>query len=445
MQQPVQNNTKCKILSRSEHPISRRNISREALKVLYRLHRSGFKSFLVGGGVRDLYLGRTPKDFDVVTDARLNKIRKLFRNSRLIGRRFKLVHVFFNNNKTIEVTTFRRSAEFAQKQKDGQILRDNTFGSEEEDARRRDLTVNGLFYDISNFSIRDYVGGIKDLEERRIRTIIDPNQSFTEDPVRMIRALRHAARLGFTIEKNTYQAILDKKHLIENINYSRLTEEIYRDLRGGASEAFFKLLHETGLLTFLFPRLSEQLDTTPGHILWKRLAALDRSILQGREYENPLLLCMLSQTVLLPPDFSFEEDSEDKTPDIGHHIYTQLKEMRLHFHMPLQTRNRISQIVLAVRRLKHHPADKPVPKSLLEKTYFPEALDFFELIEKAEHHSAAHLNELKQRSEQCIREKKKKRKKKTAGTPAGEKGKKTGATRKRKRPRKPRNRKRKPR
>ena len=188
------------IRERSEHCISRSNIDEDALKVLYRLSTAGYTSYLVGGSVRDLLLGRHPKDFDVGTNARPNEIRKIFRNCFLIGRRFRLAHIIFGK-KVIETSTFRRQPEETEATNGLYQAEDNTFGTPEEDAKRRDFTVNGLFYDIKTFSVIDYVGGLKDLEKRDLRCIGDPNIRFREDPVRMMRAVKFAARLDFTIDR----------------------------------------------------------------------------------------------------------------------------------------------------------------------------------------------------------------------------------------------------
>ena len=183
-----------RILPRAEHTVSRRNIDPDALKVLYRLKSHGFTAYLVGGGVRDLLLGRKPKDFDIATSAHPQAVKRLFRNCFIIGRRFRLCHVRFGK-KVVEVSTFRRLAE--AQQGETLIVRDNTFGTPEEDAFRRDFTVNALFYDIATFSVIDYVAGLEDLQQRLIRTIGDPATRFREDPVRMLRAVALAARLGF--------------------------------------------------------------------------------------------------------------------------------------------------------------------------------------------------------------------------------------------------------
>ncbi len=222
------------ILPRSHHPISRKMIDEDALKVLYRLHRHGFLAYLVGGSVRDLFLGKAPKDFDVATNAHPHEIRTLFKNSRLIGRRFRLVHVFFKGGKVIEVSTFRSHSEFEDlPTEEGNPTRTENFGTPMEDALRRDITINGLFYNIADFSVIDYVGGIRDLKDQVIRTIGDPEERFTQDPVRMIRVLRHAARTGFRIEDQTYQAILRHREEIKKCSPSRIRNEFLRGLKEG--------------------------------------------------------------------------------------------------------------------------------------------------------------------------------------------------------------------
>ena len=266
------------IRSRAEHTVSRRDIDADALKVLHHLSHHGYTAYLVGGGVRDLLLGRRPKDFDIGTSARPNLIKKLFRNCFLIGRRFRLAHIKFGA-KVIETSTFRRTPEDADQGETGDLLhhRDNTFGTPEEDARRRDFTINGLFYDIKTFSVIDYVGGLKDLERRLIRSIGDPAIRFREDPVRMVRAVRFASRLGFTIEPTTYNAVVEHHGEILKAAPSRMLEEIYRLFAFGSGEAAFRLLRRTRLMSVLLPEIDIYIDES-GHdesIVWKCLAALD--------------------------------------------------------------------------------------------------------------------------------------------------------------------------
>lgn len=204
------NQSRPQIIPRDQHRISRKQIDENSLKVLYRLHRNGYKAYLVGGSVRDLLLGRKPKDFDIGTDATPNQVRKLFRNSFLVGRRFRLAHIRFSGNQVIEVATFRRhpkDEELPDNPDDHLHFVQNVFGTPEEDAFRRDFTINALFYDISDFSVVDYVGGLKDLEEKRLAVIGDPMIRFAEDPVRMLRAIEFAARLNFTLQADIVPAI----------------------------------------------------------------------------------------------------------------------------------------------------------------------------------------------------------------------------------------------
>src|SRR5438477_10625397 len=234
-----------RILPRPDHTVSRKDIDADALKVLYRLKNHGFKACLVGGGVRDLLLGRRPKDFDISTDAHPQQIKKLFRNCFVVGRRFRLCHVRFGR-KVVEVSTFRKQA--PPEEGDTLIRRDNTFGTPEEDAFRRDFTVNALFYDIATFSVIDYVGGLEDLRAGVVRSIGDPDVRLNEDPVRMIRAIAIAARLDFTIEPTLLQSIRRHRREIAKSSLPRLIEEYYKILRQGSAEKAFRQMAEVGLL-----------------------------------------------------------------------------------------------------------------------------------------------------------------------------------------------------
>jgi poly(A) polymerase len=247
-----------RILERAEHPISRRNIDSNVLKVLYRLINAGHVAYLVGGGVRDLMVGRQPKDFDVGTSAHPHQVRELFRNSRLIGRRFRLVHVFFGPQ-NIEVATFRRRAEIETQDGDPLIRQDNTFGTPEEDALRRDFTINSLFYDPKTFRVIDYAGGLADLEARVIRTVSDPEVRMREDPVRMIRAVRFASKLDFAIEPATHAAIRAYREDLLKSSTPRLVEEIFRTFHGAPPGRALILMAELGLLDVVMPFLSTHL------------------------------------------------------------------------------------------------------------------------------------------------------------------------------------------
>ena len=255
--------TEPRILERSEHPVSRRDIDPRVLRVLYRLIDAGHVAYLVGGGVRDLMIGRRPKDFDVATSAHPQEVRDLFRNSRLIGRRFRLVHVFFGQQ-NIEVATFRRRAEDVAESEDPLIRHDNTFGTPEEDAFRRDFTINSLFYNPRTFHVIDYAGGVADLEARLIRTIGDPEVRMREDPVRMLRAVRFAAKLGFEIEPATRAAIERHREDLLNASVPRVVEEIYRALGIAAAARAFELMHEFALFDLLLAPLARFLRAGQG-------------------------------------------------------------------------------------------------------------------------------------------------------------------------------------
>lgn len=271
------------ILERARHIISRRDISADALKVLHRLHEAGYLAYLAGGGVRDLLLRRRPKDFDVATDAHPQQIRRLFRNSRLIGRRFRLVHVVFGD-RYVEVSTFRallREPDPAAhgpafRQQDGVILRDNVFGTPAEDAFRRDFTVNALFYNVADRSVIDHVGGLPDLERRVLRVIGDPWVRFREDPARMVRAARFCAQLDFTLDPDARRAVLELHDLLALTSRERLYDEFLKILYSGQAERIVPVLREFRLLEVIFPEWSAWLDADPG----ARLAGAGRALRQ---------------------------------------------------------------------------------------------------------------------------------------------------------------------
>ena len=250
------------VIPRSQHIISRMQISDSALKVLYRLKNAKYKAYLVGGAVRDILLGRKPKDFDVVTDAKPEQIRELFRNCRLIGRRFRLAHIQFGKE-IIEVSTFRAPHHISDKSeghaKDGRIIRDNVYGDIDDDVWRRDFTINALFYNIEDFSIIDYVGGIKDLETGQLRLIGDPKKRYVEDPVRMLRAIRFSSKLGLSINSGTESSIGVYSNLLENIPSARLYEEILKLFMSGHALETFTSLRKYNLFKYLFPQMDQLL------------------------------------------------------------------------------------------------------------------------------------------------------------------------------------------
>lgn len=254
------------VFPREQHTVSRSGISEATKKIMAILNEEGFEAYLVGGGVRDLLLNRTPKDFDIATSAEPEQLKRIFRNCRLIGRRFRLAHVRLFGE-VIEVSTFRANIateEAAEPvdgtfvtREDGLVLRDNVYGTPESDALRRDFTINALFYNMRNFSVIDYVGGMQDVRDRVIRSIGPADVRYTEDPVRMIRAVRIASQLDCTIEKSTYQAIIDRREHLAHANPSRLFEEVKKLLWCGAAEKVLDHLVATGLFGILFPELSD--------------------------------------------------------------------------------------------------------------------------------------------------------------------------------------------
>ena len=271
---------KAQIVPRPAHNVSRAEISKSALKVLYRLHKSGFQAFLVGGGVRDALLELHPKDFDIATDAHPEEIRALFGNCRLIGRRFRLAHVRFGRE-VIEVATFRAAADGNDKHADtaqdhhGRILRDNVYGSIDEDVWRRDFTCNALYYNIADFSIWDYVGGLADIKKRRLVLIGDEHKRLREDPVRMLRAVRFAAKLNFQIDTKTVEAMGELTDLLANVPAARIFDEFLKMFQTGHAEKTFELLRKYNLFGQLFRETNDELDKDDGYIKFVRAALVN--------------------------------------------------------------------------------------------------------------------------------------------------------------------------
>jgi len=360
-------------------------IDEEALKVLYRLHRHGFLAYLVGGSIRDLLLGKVPKDFDVATNAHPHEINDLFRNSRIIGHRFRLVQVFFKGGKVIEVSTFRSNSEFEETQtEEGNIIRTDSFGTPEEDALRRDITINGLFYNIANFSIIDYVSGMADLRQGIIRSIGDPNERFQHDPVRMIRVIRHASRTGFSIDEQTYQAILRQREGIRKCSPSRVRDEFLRDLREGVAQPSLNRVLQTGLLLSLFPDLQRAFgDCSPlkeknQQFLLSLFGLVDQLIKMGRPVPESILLALFVTPYLraVTPEHPFLGERE-------RHLYlAQTIRLALHqlftsFSVPKGTKEMVYQILMAQPFLQRAIRRGAIPKRMRRKKYFQEAILFF--------------------------------------------------------------------
>jgi poly(A) polymerase len=373
------------VIPRAKHPISRKRIDEEALKVLYRLHRHGFLAYLVGGSVRDLLLTKTPKDFDVATNAHPHEINTLFKNSRIIGRRFRLVQVFFKGRKVIEVSTFRSRSEFEEVQTEGgEIVRTDSYGTPAEDALRRDITINGLFYNIADFSIIDYVGGMADLERRVVRTIGDPNERFQQDPVRMIRVIRHAARTGFSIEDQTYQAIPRHHEEIKKCSSSRLRDEFLRELKEGLAKPSLKLMLQTGLLFSLFPDLERALGTRSSYReenqkFFLSLFDLADQLIKGeRQVSEGLLLALFLTPFLraVAPQHPFLGERE-KTLYLAQTIRWTVDQILTPFSFPRGSKEMAYQILVAQWNIRRSIQKGVIFKKLRMKKYFKEAVFLF--------------------------------------------------------------------
>lgn len=277
------------IVPRSEHTISRSDISEYALKVLYRLDKNGFQAYLVGGGIRDLLLGHHPKDFDIVTDATPEEVRSIFSNCRLIGRRFRLAHVFFGHH-IIEVATFRGPVPQEGSASGGMILRDNVYGTLEEDAWRRDFTVNALYYNIADFSLVDYTGGLKDLEDRVLRIIGDPAQRLREDPVRILRAIRFAAKLELDLLPDLKSAMMEALPLLAQVSSARLFEEVLKLFHGGAAERVHTQLQEMGLFEQFFMQTHHPLEK---NLIQQLMMNTDKRVKDGKSVAPDFLIATL--------------------------------------------------------------------------------------------------------------------------------------------------------
>lgn len=292
------------VLAASQHPLRHEQISRNAVGVVDRLQKAGYQAYLVGGCVRDLLLGMTPKDFDVATSATPEQVRAEFRNARVIGRRFKLVHVHFGRE-IIEVATFRANhpqgeddedSHLASRNESGRILRDNVYGSQEDDAQRRDFTINALYYDPTSERILDYAHGMHDIRNRLVRLIGDPTQRYQEDPVRMLRAVRFAAKLGFEIDKHSAAPIRPLARLLNDIPAARLFDEVLKLLLGGQGERTFELLCQYDLFAPLFPASAKALKADPeyaGTLIRQALANTDERIRLGKPVTPAFLFAVL--------------------------------------------------------------------------------------------------------------------------------------------------------
>jgi poly(A) polymerase len=378
------------VIPASEHPIREQMLDREALKVLYRLRDAGFKGYLVGGGVRDLYLGRAPKDFDISTDARPGQLRQLFRNSRTIGRRFRLVQVFFRGNKIIEVSTLRSRSEYDIDGKEQVLPSNNTFGTLEEDAFRRDLTINALFYEIETGTIIDYIGGVQDLDRGVIRMVGDPDRRFTRDPVRMLRVVRHAARTGFAIEEQTFSALNRHREELRLCPPSRIRDEVLKDLQSGACRAWAQLCMHSGLWPALFPFYEEYIQGEQGERIQQELlnifAVLDRLHLH-REDADPVKVPepLLFAALLLPWACQrFKLPETNVRGQSFHRLSSTIREdVDLAFGEPFNVqrmaKESLTTLLINLSTFHHARSQGDDPKWLKKKSYYRDCSRFFDI------------------------------------------------------------------
>lgn len=368
-----------KIYSHNEHSIDLSLIDKDALFVVEKLRTAGHEAFLVGGSVRDLLAKRIPKDYDISTSARPEQIKQLFQRScLLIGRRFRLAHIRFGH-KIIEVSTFRSG-----ENEDDLIVHDNKWGTPEEDVLRRDFTMNGLFYDASNHSIIDYVGGWEDIKHGTLKTIGEPKTRFRQDPVRMIRLLKFQARFGFEVDSSAYRALIECREEIMKSSPARVLEEIFRMLESGASSKFFKLMAESGLLELLFPIITQFLETKNGKAIYHYLSCADELNHYSRVSTDRAVLAACLLFPVLETEVKAQFLNQGTTPHLGDLLLLSSSLVKNFVtssfsHFPRRISSTISYILAMQYRLtplsgRRHPRPK-----LLNNKEFAHALRFLKI------------------------------------------------------------------
>ncbi len=378
------------IIGPDNHPIKIDMIDRDALFILRKLNKSGFTGYLVGGGVRDLFLGKTPKDFDISTDARPGQLRKLFPHSKTIGRRFRLVQIFFKNGKTIEVSTLRSLSEHDLDGPETVLAPNNTFGTLSEDARRRDLTINSLFYEIETNTIIDYVDGIKDLRNGIIQIVGDPQKRIGRDPVRILRAIRHSARNNFTIETKSWKAICINSQKISLCPPSRLRDEFLKDLYSGAAAAWFNLAINSGIFSHLFPAYASPLKTPTekkaditGQLqqIFKTIDRINKISVEHSIHRQPdYFLLAFILTPWLEEEFQLYSIHRKGGP-----LFQLSKTLRAtidktigqDFNLRRSARQEIVSLAINLSQLIHYKLKDDWPKWLKKKSYFQKSLLFY--------------------------------------------------------------------
>lgn len=375
------------IIARAQHTLSRSMVDKYALKVLYRLHDAGYQAYLVGGCVRDLLLKVPPKDFDVATDATPEQVKTVFRNCRLIGRRFRLAHIYFGRH-IIEVATFRGNIEEANDKdhlkKDGIVVRDNVFGSIEQDVWRRDFSINALYYNIADFSIVDYVGGLKDMQKKELHIIGNAEVRYREDPLRMLRAIRFASKLNFTIAKETAKPLTKHGEWLEHIAPSRLLDEVIKLFHSGHASSAYTLLKKYHLFEVLLPATHEELKTNPQTVdtfLRCLFNDTDRRIKEEKTVSSAYLFAVLLWPVVSTLRDSLTGDTHTAAQALIEAGYQVLFDQSSLTTIP----KRLSHHIHQVWRLQYR-FDKPSKKILLrtlKHTRFRAAIDLFKLRAKA--------------------------------------------------------------
>lgn len=379
-------NAECAVYEPDDHPIRKSEIDEDARKIVHRLQRAGFKAYVVGGGVRDLVIGKKPKDFDISTNATPREIKSLFRNCRIIGRRFKLAHIFFGQGKTIEVSTFRDLVEWSEPVEGDQgeapqpspVTSDNIYGTESTDAVRRDITINGLFLDVATMQIIDYVGGMEDLQRGVVRVIGVPELRFKEDPVRMLRVVRHAARNGFSIEPSCWSAILEHSSWLTQCSQVRVFDEIKKDFCSGCFLTILSLLGDTGLLEYILPELLEnnaRLLSAESDFS-QCLEKIDDLVLSGESVSSTVVLTIVA--LFIAGDSIWLKDLAETVPeasDLGERLsacFTRLV-------VPRKEREKIQMLLSLWSRVRSTPVRALKPGSYRRSSLLPELITLLEV------------------------------------------------------------------
>lgn len=374
-----------KRIYREFHTLRRESMDQDALKVINRLNRHGHRSYLVGGCVRDLLLGRRPKDYDIVTTATPPQIRKIFTNSRSIGRRFKIVHVIFRGGKIIEVSTFRSLPEHrldgkVEQGKDYMLKRDNRYGNPREDAARRDFSINALFFDPRNESIIDYVNGFKHLEQKKISVIGDPDISFKEDPVRMLRAAKFSALLGFEIDRRTRKGIQRQNKEIQKASPARLLEEYYKIFRTGKAAEIMAAFDSVDLFRAMFAEACQVSDLGKKKDFFessigKRLQAADKMLLEREELTTVIYLALIFQDLVKG---IFGNDSI--SGNVQDYVKKRLTPICQRMQIPARDKDRILQIFMAQDRfIQKRRRTNSRPDHFRNKIFFYESFYIYKL------------------------------------------------------------------